>query len=39
MKISIRVPKGKEEAYNKLPQEEKAKLKQELSDKLAEALK
>lgn len=38
-KISIKVPKGSEENYNKLTQEEKLRIKIYLSDQLKELLK
>lgn len=38
-KISIKIPKGSEELYSKLTQEEKLRIKIHLSDQLKELLK
>lgn len=39
MKISVKIPKGSEDNYNKLSQEEKLRIKIHLSDQLKELLK
>lgn len=39
MKIRIKIPNEKVEAFQKLPKEEKAKVKEWLSDQLVEYLK